>query len=320
MLLDWIRYKRCGMIEKTSRQLIKDFDIYIVISKIKVRAFFSFIVLLAVAGQSAQAAGRVECGSVPSKNAGGKVAYCALLPPSYDTLKGKQFPVLYLLHGLGDNSQTLINTGIWNVVEGMQRQKKIGEFVIITPNAGASFYINSKDGRVRYEDFFVYEFLPAMQKKYRISASRGGRAISGISMGGYGALRLAFKYPQMFSSVSAHMPALMEHMPTGAGYAGLAAYMGTAFGKPLDAAFWDKNTPFVFARSADLNGLRIYFDCGDHDDYGFDAGARALDKLISVRKIAHESHIYPGGHNWQYVSQHLDASLQFHSRAFGLSN
>jgi S-formylglutathione hydrolase FrmB len=223
-----------------------------------------------------------------------------------------------MLHGLGQDSQSLINDGIWNLVEDLQGQKKIGEFVIITPNAGNSFYIDAKDGRVRYEDFVIREFLPAMERKFRISHSRAGRAISGISMGGYGALRFAFKYPQLFSAVSAHSPALMERLPNGAGAAGVGSFIGPSFGRPLDTEFWRANSPFVSARTVQPNGMKIYFDCGDRDDYGFETGAESLHKLLTARKIPHEYHLYPGGHDWRYFSKHLPESLEFHSKVFGL--
>ena len=138
-------------------------------------------------------------------------------------------------------------------------------------------------------------------------------------MGGYGALRFAFKYPQMFVSVAAHMPALLEELPHGSSGTGLGMLLGNAFGSPLNERFWKENTPFVFARTANLQGLKIYFDCGDHDMYGFDAGTRQLDKLLTARHVAHEAHIYPGGHDWQFVAQHLDASMSFQSQALGLT-
>src|SRR5262249_34943681 len=155
-------------------------------------------------------------------------------PASYDANPRKQFPVLYMLHGLGDSNQGLINNGLWSLVDELQSKKRVGEFVIITPNAGRTFYVNSKDGTVRYEDFLIKDFIPAMERKYRIGGTRANRAISGISMGGYGALRTAFKYPQLFSAVSAHSPALIENMPKGSEAAGLGMFMGKSFGAPFD--------------------------------------------------------------------------------------
>ncbi|HEX4602531.1 MAG TPA: alpha/beta hydrolase family protein [Candidatus Angelobacter sp.] len=264
-------------------------------------------------------ASRVQCGAMKSKYVPGSIGYCAMLPPSYDSKPGKKFPVLYFLHGLGGDQSFLASSGASSVIEEAWEEKRLGEYVIITPQGESSFYINSRDGHILYDDFFVREFVPQMERRFRLLGERSGRAIGGISMGGYGALRFAFKYPRMFVSVGVHMPALLEELPRGSAGAGLGAFLGSAFGSPLNERFWKENSPFVFARTANLQGLKIYFDCGDHDNYGFDAGTRQLDKLLTARHVEHEAHIYPGGHDWQYVAQHLEQSLEFHSRAFGLT-
>ena len=267
---------------------------------------------------AAAAQGRAECRTVPSTTLKRSVRYCALLPPSYDTDKTRRFPVLYYLHGLGDNEQSLMNFGGWDLIEQLREQKKIGEFIIVTPDGGRSFYVNSKDGREPYEDFFIKEFIPAIERRYRSVGTRAGRGVGGFSMGGYGALRFAFKYPQMFVSVSAHSAALFEDLPES--FTAVFNRNLRAFGEPLDAAYWKENTPFAIARARALSSLgmlRIYFDCGRSDDYGFDAGAEQLHKLLEQKKVPHEFHIYPGSHSGQYVADHLDESLAFHSRALG---
>lgn len=275
--------------------------------------------LLLLCAVTALAESRVQCGAVKSKYVPGSVGYCAMLPPSYDANPARRFPVLYFLHGLGSDQTFLASTGGSSLIEEAWEQKRLGEFVIITPQGGNSFYINSRDGHVLYEDFFIREFVPQMEKCFRLAGTRAGRAIEGVSMGGYGALRFAFKYPQMFAAVAAHMPALEEELPHGSGSIGLARFLGNAFGSPVSERFWKENTPFVFARTANLRGLKIYFDCGDQDGYGFNSGTRKLDRLLAERHLPHESHIYPGGHDWQYVAQHLDQSLLFESRALGLT-
>jgi len=266
----------------------------------------------------ASASGRVECNSIPSKILARNVAYCVVLPASFDADKTKHFPILYALHGLGDNEQFFVHSGLWNLIEDLRDRGELKDFLIATPGGGASFYINSKDGRVRYEDFLLQEFFPFLEKRYRVSPGRANRAISGVSMGGYGALHLAFRHPQLFTAVSAHSAALIEKLPNflGAAQSPRSRVLGGVFGIPPDIAFWNANSPLVLARSANLAGLRIYFDCGDQDDYGFESGAAALDKILSARKIAHEFHVYPGRHDPYYFAAHLPASLAFHSRLF----
>jgi len=267
---------------------------------------------------SSFASGRVECNAIPSKILSRSVAYCVVLPASFDADKTKTFPILYELHGLGDNEQFFVHSGLWNLVEDLRDRHELKDFLIATPAGSASFYINSKDGKARYEDFLLREFFPSIEKKYRASPGRANRAISGVSMGGYGALHLAFRHPHLFGSVSAHSAALIEKLPAfiSTSPSPRSRVLGAVFGTPPDVAFWNANSPVVLARSANLLGVKIYFDCGDQDDYGFDAGAAALDKILTARKIPHEFHIYPGRHDPAYFAAHIRASLGFHSRLF----
>jgi S-formylglutathione hydrolase FrmB len=272
-----------------------------------------------MASTAVAATGRVECNSIPSKILSKPVRYCIVLPPSFDADKSRQFPVLYFLHGLGDSEQSFIHTGAWNLTEELREKGAIKEFLIATPDGDASFYVDSKDGKMRYEDFLLQEFFSFIEKRYRVAPGRGHRAIAGISMGGYGALHLAFRHPQLFSSVGAHSAALIEKLPLFLGTtpnSPRSRILGEVFGSPPDPAFWDRNSPLTLARTADLRGLQIYFDCGDQDDYGFDAGAQLLDKVLSSRHIPHEYHLYPGRHDAAYFGERLPASLEFASRAF----
>lgn len=288
------------------------------------RPFFTCLLnLLCLAVPLHAATGRVECNSLPSKFVSRAVPYCIMLPPAFDADKTRHFPILYLLHGLGDNEQFFIHSGEWNLVEDMREKGELKDFLIATPDGGRSFYINAQDGKERYEDFLVQEFLPFIEKRYRALPGRANRAISGISMGGYGALHLAFRHPQLFSAVSAHSAALIEKLPVFLGGAApessqpnRARIFGGVFGSPPDPAYWNQQSPITLARAANLAGLKIYFDCGDQDDYGFDAGAAVLDQVLTARHVAHEFHLYPGRHDPAYFAAHLPASLEFHSRLF----
>jgi S-formylglutathione hydrolase FrmB len=288
-------------------------------------AFIFALAWLSFAG-AARAAGRAECNSVPSKILRRPVPYCVLLPPSYDADKTQRYPVLYFLHGIGENEQALLNSGGWDLIQDLWDQKQMAEFVIVAPAGDRTFFIDSRDGKVRYQDFLMREFLPYIESHYRIRATRHSRGIAGISMGGYGALRLALLFPQTFAAVSANSPALIAKLPhiEMAATLGesniLARMLGSAFGVPFDRAFWDRNNPFTIVRERPRPvGLKIYFDCGTEDSYGFNAGAQAFHELLVSRHIPHEFHLYPGAHDWSYFAQHFPASLEFQSHAFGVT-
>jgi putative tributyrin esterase len=276
---------------------------------------------------SATAQSRIDCSALNSRILKRAVRYCVFIPSGYDagaTQKPpRRYPVLYFLHGLGDNEQTLFNSGGWTLLDDVRNQHKMGDFLIAAPEGRRSFYINSADGLERYNDFFFQEFMPRIESKYRIHSGRAGRAISGISMGGYGALRFAFAHPELFSAASAQSAALITETPRqldAASGTGLIGVLGPVFGKPIDAAHWSANNPFLLAKqnAAGLRKLSIYFNCGQHDNYGFETGAAALDHELSEEHVKHEYHAYPGDHSITYFLSHFAEVMEFHSKAFGI--
>jgi S-formylglutathione hydrolase FrmB len=201
----------------------------------------------------------------------------------------------------------------------------MGEFLIVAPEGGRTFYINSADGSVRYSDFFLEEFVPLIETKYRIGKGRMNRAISGISMGGYGALRFAFSHPEMFSAVSAQSAALITESPqeldtAARSGAPLGKMLAAVFGSPIDVAHWKENSPFVLAQRnlTAVRKLAIYFNCGKDDNYGFEKGASALHEQLEKAGVKHEYHPYPGDHSLSYFLAHFTEVMEFHSQAFDL--
>jgi len=282
--------------------------------------FVTLSVAQSAVAHSTGAHSRVECSTLESRILARQVPYCAMLPPGYVADNARRYPVAYYLHGLGDNEQSLVNLGGWSIYDRLMRERKIGEFVVLAPAGFASFYINSRDEKFRYEDFFLHEFLPAMEKKYRIGKTRSQRGILGVSMGGYGALHYGFKYPGMFSAVSANMPALIEHVRPELSPEWQQKLMDRIFGDPPDLTFYEKNSAFHLARTVPVSALKhmeIYFDCGAQDRFGFNVGTVAMDKLLTQRGIPHEAHIYPGSHDWPYVLEHFAASLEAQSKGLG---
>lgn len=273
---------------------------------------------------------RIDCSALNSRILKQVVHYCVYLPSGYDAGAAQKpplrYPVLYFLHGLGDNEQTLFNSGGWTLLDGLRKQRRMGDFLIVAPEGRRSFYINSANGKVPYSNFFLHEFMPHIEGTYRIRPGRANRAISGISMGGYGALRFAFAYPQLFSAVSAQSAALMTESPReidAASQSGnpLLGVLGPVFGMPINIQHWNENNPLVLAKknAAALRRMAIYFNCGQDDNYGFEKGAAELHQELLQERVKHEYHAYPGDHSITYFLSYFEEVMEFHSKAFGLS-
>lgn len=289
-------------------------------------ALAGFVILLCALflfPHSAAAQGRIDCSSIQSKIVQRAVRYCAMLPPSYETDRSRKYPILYFLHGLGQNEQALMLGGGWGLIEDLRQHHTIGDFLIVAVEGRGSFFINSADGKQRYSDFFLTEFIPQIEAKFRVMRSRKTRGITGLSMGGFGALRFAFAHPELFGSVSAQSAALITETPKqmteDLQHAGpLANLLGEVFGNPIKVAHWNQNNPYVLARQnrAELKNLGIYFNCGQKDDFGFQDGASKLHKQLAAEGITHEFHLYPGAHTPDYFLSHLGETLQFHWHVF----
>jgi putative tributyrin esterase len=286
--------------------------------------FAFFVAATSAAGQS-----RIDCSAHNSRILKRVVRYCVYLPAGYDAgaaqHPARRYPVLYFLHGLGDNEQTLFNSGGWTLLDDLRNQHKMGDFLIVAPEGRRSFYVNSADGTVLYSDFFLREFMAHIESRYSIRAGRVGRAISGISMGGYGALRFAFAHPELFSAVSVQSAALITEPPRELDAAGktgvpLLAVLGPVFGKPIDVVHWNENNPLLLAKrnAAALQRVAIYFNCGQEDNYAFEKGAAALNEELLKERVRHEYHAYPGDHSLTYFLSHFAEVMEFHSKAFGL--
>jgi len=264
---------------------------------------------------------RVEYKTFQSKLLNREIRYGLYLPVSYAS-STKKYPVLYFLHGLNENEMRWSTRGLTDVkLDKMVADGKIGEFIVAVPFGATSFYTNTRAGNAPWEDMIIKEFLPMIESTYRVNATRATRGISGISMGGYGALKIAMKHPDLFGSVSSHSAVLLAHLDDAQVRGGRLAMFNAMFdqiyGINQDLTYWEQNNPMTLAEDTKkLNGLKIYFDCGTEDDYGFQVGTKALDDMLTKAGFPHEAHLYPGRHGWDYAMQHTDASLQFHWKVF----
>ncbi|HZH91832.1 MAG TPA: alpha/beta hydrolase-fold protein [Pyrinomonadaceae bacterium] len=266
----------------------------------------------------AAAAGRVEYAEFPSASLGRNVRYAVSLPPSYDRRAAGRYPLVIFLHGLNNDERDWESRGIERKLEALRAASKVGEFIVAIPYGANSFYLNARDG-TRYEDAVVKDFLPFVDKTYRTLPSPRSRLIEGISMGGYGALLIAFKHPELFAGVAAHSAALFDELPQppkspedrGGKYRyDLATKL---FGTPPDPAFFQVNNPLQLARAnaAAIKRLKIYFDIGQSDRYGFERGNAQLSAVLKAAGVAHEYTLAPGAHGWSFLSDRIEPAFAF---------
>jgi enterochelin esterase-like enzyme len=268
--------------------------------------------------------GSVKTEIVASKLLGRDVGYAVYLPKGYDDPKfaSKKYPTLYFLHGLFENYDRFISRGGAKMVDDAIAAERLRPLVVVVPNGEYSFFVDSHDGKQPYARFFFEEFLPFVDKTYRVEAKREARVLMGSSMGGAGALRYAFTRGDLFAGVAAHsaaiLPRSLDDVSARAkrtiGF--IEDRFGSVFGSPVDPTALRKANPLTVAEDVRIDPkLKIYFDCGDHDRYEFFDGCKALSETLKKRGVAHESEIRSGGHGWDYLNDSMPEGLKFLEKA-----
>ena len=252
-----------------------------------------------------------------------EVHYSIYLPSDYNTSE-RAYPVTYLLHGYGDADDGWIQFGEINRLadEGIATGK-MPPMIIVTPDGFTSFYINSADGAMNYEDFFIKELIPYIEKTYKVKAERKYRGIAGLSMGGYGALIYALKYPNLFTAAAPLSAAVW----TDSDIINLNDNMyntlfGSTMGKNLKGkdrltASWLDNSPMGIIEKktvAELSTVKYWIDCGD-DDF-LTVGNSALHIALTNKKVPHEFRMRDGSHNWTYWRTGIIDALSFIGDSF----
>ena len=290
----------------------------------KTISIFLFLIFFAISSFAQFSHGTVkESLTIDSKILGKQVKYTIYLPFDYET-SSRYYPVVYLLHGMGDNDMGWMQFGEANLIaDEAIATREIPPMILVMPDAGVSFYINNFDNSLRYEDFFIQEFMPFIEKTYRIRAEKRFRGIAGLSMGGYGTLNFALKYPDKFSACVAFSAAIFSSesvMQTNE--QGWERVMKPLFGpyKEGDArltAHYKNNNAFDITTSKGkeaYNQLRIMLDCGD-DDFLTDDNCR-LHIHLNKLGIKHEFRMRDGAHNWLYWRSGLPVGLKFIGESF----
>jgi S-formylglutathione hydrolase FrmB len=246
------------------------------------------------------------------------VRYAVSLPASYDREPARRYPVVIFLHGLFNSERDWEARGMQERLEQLRAAGKVGDFIVAIPYGANSFYLNGKDG-TRYVDAIVKDFIPFVDKTFRTTAEPKERVIEGISMGGFGALVIAFKHPELFAAVAAHSAAVFEELPqppaSASDQRGTYRYQMAAkiFGAPPDAQFFAANNPLALAtaNAEKVRSLKIYFDVGEQDRYGFAPGNHLLDATLTKAGVAHEFHAADGDHGWSFLLGRAEPAMVF---------
>jgi S-formylglutathione hydrolase FrmB len=266
---------------------------------------------------AASATAEVRYGTFRSASLGHDVGYAVQLPPSYAT-GDRRYPVLYVLHGLFESPAFWEERGLPKILEDLWRGGDVPEMVVIAVDGDNSFFVDGPRGA--YESLVTRDLVAHVETTYRAAPGRDGRALLGISMGGYAALRIALSRPELYGAVAAHSAVVLDRIPTPAAGAGswhMAAFHG-AFGDPIDPVLWAASDPLAWAGKADPRKTpALYFDCGAEDRYGLFQGNEELHRRLQARGVAHSFTLRPGNHGYEYVRSVLGYSLKFIAAALG---
>jgi S-formylglutathione hydrolase FrmB len=241
----------------------------------------------------------VETVQFQSKLVNAALPYNVILPTDYAEAKTTRYPVLYLLHGL---------TGHYDNWVSMTQLKEYAaryEMIVVTPEGNNGWYTDSATVPTeKYETYILQEVIPDVQQRYRTIKTRAGRAIGGLSMGGYGALKFGVKHPELFVFIASMSGALGAASWTEADLRGsqvLWRSLVTIYG-PADSSVRAANDVHKLYREVPAERLAelpyVYLDCGTEDPLL--QSSRSLADLLLARKIQHEYRELPGAHNWTY--------------------
>lgn len=263
---------------------------------------------------------RVEEKTIHSEILNADRNYTVYLPAGYASNTDKQYPVLYLLHGMNGTNKDWAGRGhLQDVMDQLRAAGEVCDMIVISPNAGGNIGEGVWNGYFdmdgwAYERFFFEEFLPTVEKEYRIKGDKGSRAIAGLSMGGGGSTSYAQRHADMFCACYA-MSALMHldapqaqaprdekdkmwHLTKSVNKLSCVNYVTNADDKTKEA----------------LRTVAWYVDCGD-DDFLFEYN---MNLVLAMRKagIPYQLRVRDGGHTWEYWHSALYDALPFVSRIF----
>ena len=263
----------------------------------KIISVLILIILCSLVSFRAEARGKYVADSMESQILGEVRHFAVYLPESYDNDNGKEYPVLYLLHGGGGSWVDWGRVG--NMVRIADQLMAAGEsrqMIIVMPDAGTTLMTYFNGGTWNFEDHFFKEFMPVVENRYRIRAEKGSRAIAGLSMGGQGSVMYGCHRPDLFSVVYA-MSAYLYRME-------IAMFReDNPVNRDIQQRVEDHNAvKYIEGLSLDevspLRSVTWVIDCGD-DDFTYAANVE-FSLAMKEKGIPLQVRIFDGAHSWEY--------------------
>jgi enterochelin esterase-like enzyme len=266
-----------------------------------------FLAACALLLSSTSIASEIVTREFPSNALDRQWKYEVYLPTGYETSR-LRYPVLYLLHGNGGSGHDWVDKGkLQSIADGLIASGDMPPAVIVMPDAGVTWYVDRKQ---KMETAVIRDLFPEVEKNLRVLRSREGRLIGGLSMGGYGSLRLVMKYPEMFAAAALLSPAIYVPMPP---LSSSARTVGT-FGEPeFDEQVWKNlNYPALWqGYLAKKTPVPMYINSGDDDEFMIEAEATKLYSLLRANQQPAELRIVDGAHSWKVWGSTLGDAMKY---------
>jgi S-formylglutathione hydrolase len=258
---------------------------------------------------------------VETKNVPGPVDVAIYLPDGYDATRPDAYPLIVQLHGGGGSSAHMARMA--PMLEASIKEGLIPGVVSVMPSAGRSFYMDYRDGSQKWEAFIIEDLLPWVRANYNVIKGREGTLITGVSMGGMGSLRIAFKHPDKFLAVASMEPGIepalaFSDVQLRDRFWRDDRLMEAIYGAPVDEAYWAANNPATIAdtKSENLIGLGIYLEAGDQDMFFLHQGTEFLHRILFDKGISHEYRLVKGAdHVGPSITPRFRNAMDFFGRS-----
>lgn len=252
---------------------------------------------------------------IPTRNLVAPVPVLVLVPPSYETEPLRRYPVLYFLHDAGGSESVLLRQGVAEELLASMRGRRLTELIVVAPRGVGTWWVDSRDGRSKMMTFLDDDLVPFVDGHFRTIAQRRGRAVVGISMGGYGAFHWAFRSPGTFAAVGGLSPAVQQLNWRGA--LALPFFvrpsLRRAFGGSEAANDFRKNDLYDILLSRPALGdesPRVFVRCGTEDKYRLAEITAFFRRYLDAMNVPNQLTLEPGRHDWAYWKRALPALVR----------